>query len=269
MKIQKTRSLLLCLLMLIAFSDCSKVPLTDRRQLNFLPSSQVLSLANDQYTQFLKENTVVAGTDKAQWVEEVGTKVSVAVEKYFKDQGNQKALKGYSWSFKLVQDENINAFCMPGGKIVVFTGLFKVASTKDELAVVIGHEVAHAVAKHGDERMSQGLATQLGGVALATALREKPALTQQLFMTSYGLGTQVGVLLPYSRLQETEADKLGLIFMSMAGYNPQVAPTFWEKMDRASQGQSPPELLATHPNPQKRIKDIQAFMPEAMKYYKK
>jgi len=269
MNLRIARTSFVCLLLLVSITECSKVPLTNRRQLNFLPESQVLSLANDQYNQFIKENTVVTGTDKAKWVEEVGINVSKAVEKYFNEQGNKKALKGYNWSFKLVQDENINAFCMPGGKIVVFTGLFKVVSSKDELAVVIGHEVAHAVAKHGDERMSQGLAAQFGGVALATALREKPALTQQLFMTSYGLGTQVGVLLPYSRLQETEADKLGLIFMAMAGYNPQVAPVFWEKMDQASNGQSPPELLATHPNPQKRITDIKAFMPEALKYYKK
>jgi predicted Zn-dependent protease len=268
MNIKNSPIYLIGFFLIFSFSECSKVPLTNRRQLNFLPESQVLSLANDQYNQFIKENTVVTGTDKAQWVEEVGKNISVAVEKYFTEQGNQKALKGYNWTFKLVQDENINAFCMPGGKIVVFTGLFKVAASKDELAVVMGHEVAHAVAKHGDERMSQGLAAQLGGVALATALKEKPALTQQLFMASYGLGTQVGVLLPYSRMQETEADKLGLIFMAMAGYNPQVAPGFWGKMDQASSGQSTPELLATHPNPQKRIKDIEAFMSEAMKYKK-
>lgn len=269
MGIKKKKFLsLLCLSLLIfTFSDCSRVPITGRRQLDFLPDSQVLSLAADQYNQFIKENQVITGTEQAHWVEDVGSKVANAVERFFKEKGDKNRLKGYSWTFKLVKDDNINAFCMPGGKIVVFTGLFKAVETPDDLAVVIGHEVAHAVAKHGDERMSQNLAAQLGSVALATALQEKPALTQQLFMASYGLGTQVGVLLPYSRLQESEADKMGLIFMAMAAYNPKVAPKFWEKMDAASGGKYPPEILATHPHPENRIKEINEFMPEAMKYY--
>ncbi len=253
---------------LIWMTDCSRVPITGRKQLNLLSEQQILAMSAEQYNGFLKENKVITGTTQARWVDDVGAKIANAVELYFKEQKDRKRLKGYNWMFKLVEDENINAFCLPGGKIVVFTGLFKVVTSPDELAVVIGHEVAHAVARHGDERMSQSLAAQLGGVALATALREKPLITQQLFMASYGLGTQIGVLLPYSRMQETEADKLGLIFMAMAAYNPEIAPAFWQKMDNASHGQYPPELLATHPNPQKRIEDIKAFMPEAMKYYR-
>ncbi len=254
-----------CLIML---ANCSRVPLTGRKQLNLLSEQQILAMASDQYNGFLKESTIVTGTREARWVNDVGAKIAKAVEAYFKEQGDKKRLKGYNWMFKLVEDENMNAFCLPGGKVVVFTGLFKILTTPDELAVVLGHEVAHAVARHGDERMSQSLAAQLGGVALATALREKPLITQQLFMASYGLGTQIGVLLPYSRLQETEADKLGLIFMAMAAYDPQAAPAFWQKMEDASRGQYPPELLATHPNPKKRIEDIKEFMPEAMKYYR-
>jgi predicted Zn-dependent protease len=158
---------------------------------------------------------------------------------------------------------------MPGGKVVVYTGILPI--TKDELglATVMGHEIAHAVAKHGNERMSQALLTQMGGTALSVALQKNPAQTRELWMKAFGVGTEVGVLLPYSRLQESEADRLGLIFMAMAGHDPQSAVLFWERMAKKKGGQAPPELLSTHPSDETRIQKIKESLPEAMKYFRK
>jgi len=247
--------------------DCSRVPITGRRQLNLLPDSEVMALASQQYSEFLTQNQVIAGTSEDQMVQQVGSNIARAVEKYFAQQGKKDVLEGYKWEFKLVKDAQINAFALPGGKVVVYTGLLDVATTPAELAVVLSHEIAHAVAEHGSEKMSQELVTQLGGVALSTALRNQPQLTQQLFMASYGAGSQVGVLLPFSRKMESEADHLGLDFMAMAGYNPQVAVGFWQKMAQKAQGGGVPEFLSTHPADQTRIKNIQQQLPEAMKYY--
>ena len=158
---------------------------------------------------------------------------------------------------------------MPGGKVVVYTGILPIAKDDKGLAVVMGHEIAHAVANHGDERMSQGLITQMGGVALSTALASQAKQTTDLFMAAYGIGTQVGVLLPYGRLQESEADRLGLIFMAMAGYDPHEAPEFWKRMSAGKQGAAPPEFLSTHPADATRIRNIEQQMAEAMAYYKK
>ena len=157
---------------------------------------------------------------------------------------------------------------MPGGKVAVYTGILPIAKNETGIAVVMGHEISHAVAKHGDERMSQGLVTQMGGMLLAEALSQKPEETVNLFMTAYGLGTQVGVLLPYSRLHESEADRLGLIFMAMAGYDPHEAVDFWQRMSQAKQGASPPEFLSTHPADATRIRNIRQLIPEAMTYYR-
>jgi predicted Zn-dependent protease len=178
------------------------------------------------------------------------------------------SLSGYNWEFNLVQDPQVNAWCMPGGKVVVYTGILPITQDETGLAVVLGHEIAHAIAQHGDERMSQGLITQLGGVALQQAIQDKPAVTQQIFMTAFGLGSQVGVTLPFSRMQESEADHLGLIFMSMAGYDPRLAVPFWQRMSSMNTGSKPPEFLSDHPADATRITAIQNEMPEALKYYK-
>jgi len=173
---------------------------------------------------------------------------------------------GFEWQFNVVNDQTVNAWCMPGGKVVVYTGILPVTQDETGLAVVMGHEVSHAIARHGNERMSQGLALQFGGVALEVLTGENPGVARDLFLQVYGVGGALGML-SYSRKHETEADKLGLVFMAMAGYDPREAPKFWERMSQGG-GQAPPEILSTHPSDQTRMRDLEAFMPEALKYYK-
>jgi predicted Zn-dependent protease len=201
-------------------------------------------------------------------IKSVGQKIQHAVEQYMAENDLSDRLKDYKWEFNLIESPEINAWCMPGGKVVVYTGILPITQNEGGLAVVMGHEIAHAIAKHGDERMSQGLVTSLGGLALDTALKDKPEQTKQLWMTAYGVGAQFGVMLPYSRLHESEADHLGLIFMALAGYDPHIAVDFWQRMAKQG-GAKPPEFVSTHPSDEKRIREIQAEIPEAMKYYKK
>lgn len=252
---------------LFAFSiSCSTVPVTGRRQLDLVPDGQMLALSNSSYREFLSQNKKSTNAQQTQMVVSVGKDIQRAVEKYFQEKNLTKDLKDYSWEFNLVEDPAVNAWCMPGGKVVIYTGILPITQDATGLAVVMGHEIAHAVAKHGNERMSQQLTAQLGGVALQVALKDKPQQTQSIFYTAYGVGSQVGVLLPFSRLQESESDELGLIFMAMAGYNPSAAVPFWERM-AAQGGQTPPEFLSTHPAPNTRIEDIKKNLPTAMKYY--
>ena len=260
------RSFTLVALTLFTLS-CAKVPITGRRQLNMLPESQLMSMSLTSYETFLSENKVVSVTkSNAKQVKDVGAKMSVAVEKFLAQEGQSKRVKGYTWEFNLVEDETVNAWCMPGGKVVVYSGLMPVAQDETGLAVVMGHEIAHAIARHGNERMSQLLLVQAGGIGLAVAMSEKPALTQNLFMLAYGAGSTVGSL-SFSRRHESEADKMGLVFMALAGYNPEKAVDFWERM-AAGAGSRPPEFLSTHPTSDRRISDIQEFLPIAMTYYK-
>lgn len=249
--------------------SCATVPVTERSQLQLIPEGQIASLSADQYRQFLSEHEVITGTPQAEMVKRVGNHIRQAVETYLTEKGHGELLANYAWEFNLVADDSVNAFAMPGGKVVVFQGILPVAKDDAGLATVMGHEVAHAIARHGNERMSQGLISQMGGVALALALSGKPQETQALFMSAYGMGTQVGVLLPYSRLQESEADELGLIFMALAGYDPRAAVAFWQRMEStAGKGQSPPEFLSTHPSHDTRIEDLKEQMPEALKFYR-
>jgi predicted Zn-dependent protease len=247
--------------------SCSTVAVTGRKQLNLVPNSTMLSMSFQQYDEFLKANQLSDNPEQTAMVKGVGTRIQNAVEQYFAQKNMSAELKDYQWEFNLVESEDVNAWCMPGGKVVVYTGILPISKDENGLAVVMGHEIAHAVAQHGNERMSQGLITDLGGIALSTALQEKPEKTQQLWMTAFGLGAQVGVLLPYSRLQESEADHLGLIFMSMAGYDPHTALDFWERMANMQSGQAPPEFLSTHPSDETRINKIKELIPEAMQYY--
>jgi len=247
--------------------SCSTVPLTGRRQLNIIPDSEMLSMSNQQYSGFLKENKLSTNAEQTGTVKRVGGGIRGAVEQYFRQQGLSDDLKGYSWEFNLVESKEVNAWCMPGGKVVFYTGIIPICENETGIAVVMGHEVAHAVAKHGSERMSQGLIAQLGGAALSVALKNEPQQTQQLYMAAFGLGAQFGVLLPFSRSQESEADHLGLIFMAMAGYDPNAAVGFWQRM-AAKGGQKPPEFMSTHPSDETRINDIKKNLPEALKYFK-
>jgi predicted Zn-dependent protease len=253
-------------LAMLATVTCTKAPLTGRNQLNLIPSDQMLSMSFSQYDQFLQENKLSQDAEATAMVKRVGMRIQGAVETYFRQNGMAARLNGYAWEFNLVESDQINAWCMPGGKVVVYEGILPVCNGEAGLAVVMGHEIAHAVAEHGNERMSQGLLAQGGAVLLSKALEEKPESTQNLWMTAFGLGAQVGVLLPFSRAQEGEADHLGLIFMAMAGYDPNTAVGFWQRM--ADQGgAAPPEFLSTHPSDATRIREIKSNLPEAMKYY--
>lgn len=259
---------LIFLLLTIFLFSCQTVPITGRQQISLIPSENILSMSFSQYNEFLSKNKVITDTEDARKVKRVGQKVQAAVERYFSESRMPDQLKGYKWEFNLIEDKSVNAWCMPGGKVVVYTGILPVAGDDAGLAVVMGHEIAHAIARHGDERMSHALLAQMGGVALSTALSQKPKETADLFMTAYGVGAQVGVLLPYSRLQESEADRLGLIFMAMAGYDPHTAIGFWKRMSAEKKGAASPEFLSTHPADQTRIRNIEDLMPEAMRYYK-
>ncbi|MFA6232821.1 MAG: M48 family metallopeptidase [Bacteroidota bacterium] len=266
----KTR-ILPAVLVAVAFftASCSTVPVTGRSQLNIIPASTMQSMSYQQYGEFLQTHQISRDQSKIQMVQRVGANIKNSVELYFKQKGLSNQLNGYRWEFNLVESPEVNAWCMPGGKVVVYSGILPITQTEPGLAVVMGHEIAHAIAEHGSERMSQGLLTQLGGVALNEALSNKPEQTRALWMTAFGVGAQVGVMLPFSRLHESEADKLGLIFMAMAGYNPSEAVNFWQRMAATKSGGAPPEFLSTHPSDETRIKDLKAALPEAMQYYKK
>lgn len=249
-------------------AGCAEVGITGRRQFNFVPDSIINSLSVQQYTQYLSENKVIASTQDSEMVKRVGSRIVAAVNEYSQQNLERDPFEGYEWEFNLVQDDAVNAFAMPGGKVVVNTGILPVTGTEAGLAVVVGHEIAHIFAKHGAERMTQGLVVQMGGMALSVALQKQPEATQNLFVSSYGLGTQVALLLPFSRLHENEADRLGLIFMSMAGYDPQTAVAFWERMAAQKSGQQTPEFLSTHPADATRIQNLKELIPEAMEYYR-
>nr|WP_319398314.1 M48 family metallopeptidase [uncultured Carboxylicivirga sp.] len=248
--------------------SCATNPITGRKQLNLVSDSEVMSMSFTQYQEFLKENKISTDKEKTATIKKVGKKIAAAVEKYMTDNGYSSQIAGFEWEFNLVEDETPNAWCMPGGKVVFYTGILPYCQDETGIAVVMGHEIAHAVAKHGSERMSQQMAVQYGGTALTVLMDEKPEQTQQLAMAAFGLGSQYGVMLPFSRAHETEADKMGLIFMAMAGYDPNEAVPFWQRMSDMG-GQKPPEWMSTHPADETRVKDLKAYMPEAMKYYKK
>mgnify|MGYP003583461060 CR=1 FL=1 len=247
-------------------AGCFKNPTTGRTSLNLVPEGTLSSLSNEQYNSFLSQNKRVTGTADAQMVQRVGSKLAQGIQAYYAGKGQSSVLKGFNWEFNLVQDAQKNAFCMPGGKVVIYTGILPVTRDETGLAVVMSHEIAHAIARHGNERMSQGLIQQFGGVALSVALADKPQETRNLFNTAYGVGTSVGVMLPFSRKHETEADLMGLDFMAMSGYNPSEAVGFWQRMSSGAGG-APPELLSTHPSDATRIKNIQSHLPQAMAIY--
>jgi predicted Zn-dependent protease len=249
---------------------CSTVPITGRRQLSLIPASEMLSMSFTEYGDFLKSAKLSTNTQQTAMIKTVGGRIQKAVETYFQQKGLSESLKDYKWEFNLVENEEANAWCMPGGKVVFYTGILPITKTDAGVAVVMGHEVAHAIAEHGNERMSQQLIAQLGGVVLSEALSKESEKTKSLWSSVYGLGAQYGVLLPFSRTQESESDHLGLIFMAMAGYNPNEAVTFWQRMSASKgSGSSVPEFMSTHPSDEGRIATLKELVPEAMQYYKK
>ncbi len=250
---------------------CTRNAITGRNQLSLVSDNEVQTMAVSEYKQFLSQNKVISPSSSkdAEMVRRVGNRLVTAIQKYYTEQGLSNELAGYNWEINLVDSKEVNAWCMPGGKIVVYTGLLPVTQTEPALAIVMGHEITHALAKHGKERMSQGLVQQLGGVALSVALANKPAATQQLFQNAYGVGSQVGIMLPFSRQNELEADKFGLRFSALAGYNPREAIPFWQRMEKMSNGQKPPEFLSTHPADETRIQQLESIMDETIqKYYR-
>jgi len=247
---------------------CSTVPITGRRQLSFIPQNQLIASSNDSYHQLLSESKISEDKEKTQMVVNVGKRIASSAEQFMRENRMEKEIQNYHWEFKLIQDDKtVNAFCMPGGKIAVYTGILPITQDESGLAVVLGHEVAHALANHGGERMSQLLLAQMGATTLSAALSQQPQRTKQLLLQVYGIGANVGVILPYSRSHELEADHIGLILMARAGYDPRTAIPFWQRMNEKA-GKKPPEFLSTHPAPMKRIEDIRNELPEAMKYYK-
>jgi predicted Zn-dependent protease len=248
--------------------NCNKVPFTGRKQLKLLPEGMLLSMGVDNYRQFLATHQVVNGTADADMVKRTGGRIAQSTEKLLTQVGQKEMADKFAWEFNLVKDPAANAWCMPGGKVVFYTGILPITLDENGMAVVMGHEIAHAVARHGNERMSQALAVTVGFAALDVALREKPEQTRNLFLAAYGLGATVGVMLPFSRKHESEADEIGLYLMAAAGYDPREAPKFWERMARLSPSQVP-EFLSTHPSHETRIKDInEKYMPRALRYHR-
>lgn len=251
---------------LLLLAGCSSVPLTGRKQVLLVSDQEVLSSSLTQYNDYIKTAKKSTDKAKAEMVTRVGKRIAAATEAYLRQNGMADEVKNFSWEFNLVKDPQVNAFCMPGGKIVVYEGLLPLVPSDDELAVVVGHEVAHAVAKHSNERMSQQLMAQYGAALLGAAVSNKSAAVQQAANVVYGVGAQYGVMLPFSRKHESEADYMGLVFMTMAGYNPDVAINFWKKMSAGKNG-STPEFMSTHPNDATRIAAIQKVLPEIKAKY--
>ena len=232
-------------------------------------NSQLFPMAFQQYDQFLSENKVINGTKEAQMITRVGERIATAAERWLNANGYEGYLKDYKWEYNLVDDKTVNAWCMPGGKIVFYTGILPVASNETAIAAIMGHEVAHARADHGGQRMTAGTFQQIGAAGVAVATGNKSTEEQQLWMQAYGLGSQVGGMLPFSRGHETEADKIGLILMAIAGYNPDEASKLWERMKAKSGGQAPPEILSTHPSNDSRIANLKELAPFAKSEAKK
>jgi predicted Zn-dependent protease len=266
MRIGQWKTIAILGVVAVMVAACATVPITGRKQLSLVPQSDLVAMAAQDYQTFVASSTVSDDAAARARVTEVGSRVASAATAFMRENGMDYELRNYNWEFQLIEDEAVNAWCMPGGKIVVYTGLLPVAETDAGLAVVVAHEVAHALANHSGERMSQLLLANLGGMALSKALEEKPEETQNLAMLAYGIGSQVAVLLPYSRQHESEADHIGLILMARAGYDPREAIPFWQRMSALNEGE-PPEFLSTHPNHATRIADIRAYLPEAISIY--
>ncbi len=247
---------------------CASVPITGRQQLNLVSNAEIIPIVAEQYDSIIQNSRLSSDAQQTAMVREVGRKIQNAVEQYMAQHNASDELEGFEWEFNLIDDpETVNAWCMPGGKVAFYTGIMPICKDEAGVAVVMGHEVAHAIANHGRERMSQAMVANGLLGTFAGALGQNPGLTKQLLLQAVGIGAQVGML-KFSRQHESEADRIGLIFMAMAGYNPEEAPKFWERMS-SSGGGEPPEWLSTHPSHATRIKDLNDAIPEAMKYYHK
>lgn len=257
----KYKNPIIAVSVLLLFLSCTTNPFTGRKTMALLPNSQLFPTAFAQYDQFLTENKVVKGTKDAEMIKRVGQKIATAAERWLDANGYQGYVNDYRWEFNLVDDETVNAWCMPGGKIVFYTGILPIAESEAGVAAIMGHEVSHALANHGQQRMSAGILQQLGAVAGNVAIQDPQSL--ELFNQAYGVGSQVGLMLPFSRKHETEADEIGLYLMAIAGYEPMEAANLWRRMSALSGGQAPPEILSTHPANETRVKHIEAHVAKA------
>ena len=249
--------------------SCSTNIFTGRKTLSFIPESELNTMSLQEYNSFLTQHKTIQSGSQAQTIQRIGKDLEAAIEVYYKANNDSKDLSNYKWEFNLVDEpKTVNAFCMPGGKVVVYTGLLPITQNDDALAMVMGHEIAHALSGHGNERMSQGLLTQLGlqAVDLGLAMSQKPAATRQLFQAALGYGAQLGLVLPFSRKDESEADEIGTYIAAMAGYNVNEGVALWKRMGALGGGSRPPELLSTHPDPANRAIAIKNLIPKAMEY---
>ncbi len=259
------RKIVALLFIAVFLVECSTVPITGRKRLNFVSDAQILPMSFQQYSGFLKENSskIITNTSQARELKSIGKNIAAAVDRFMRANGMQAEANSYKWEFNLINDPTINAWCMPGGKVVFYTGIMPICDNTNGVAAVMGHEVAHAFAKHGQERMSSAQIQQLGGVAVAVGTGNSK--NAQLWNMAYGIGSTLGML-KFSRTHETEADKLGLVFMIMAGYRGEEAVNVWVRMSQNAQKsgrQAPPEFLSTHPHNQTRIVDLRNYLPEA------
>ena len=253
------------LVVVMLMAACKTVPFTGRKQVNFMPNSQLFPMAFAQYDSFLKDNKLSTNQTDARRIEAVGERIVLATQRYLDANKAKNYMNDYKWEFKLVHDAQKNAWCMPGGKVVFYEGILEVCQSDAGIATVMGHEIAHALANHGGERMSQGMIQQAVGVGVNVATRNESEQKRRLWMAAYGLGAQVGVMLPFGRKQESEADEIGLLLMTMAGYDPNEAISFWGRMESMSGGKAPPEFLSTHPAHKTRISNIRRLIPEVQK----
>ena len=256
---------------LFLFTACSTVPITGRNQFSLVSDGEILSMSATQYRQFISQAQLSRNSSYNARVSQVGRRLAAATNSYLKENGYTDMLSTLSWEFNVVDSKQVNAFCMPGGKIVVYTGLLNLvgngAHADDELAAVMGHELSHALAKHANERISNQMLLQAGGQILGAAVGSRSATLGALINQTYGIGAQVGVMLPFGRKQEYEADKMGLVLMAIAGYDPRYAVNFWQKMSSSKGGQQVSELMSTHPSDENRIRAINEYLPTALKYY--
>lgn len=262
------RRIFAIVLLALVIYACAKVPMSGRSQLALVSNEELLPMAYQQYSQVLNESKVITNTPDGQMVVRVGKRIAAAVDLYMKENGYEKEMQGFAWEFNLIQDAIVNAWCMPGGKVAFYTGIIPICKDETGIAVVMGHEVAHAIAHHGRERMSNSmLMNGLLGTAQA-AMGQNPTLTQSIFLQAFGAGGELGML-SFSRKHELEADQLGLNFMALAGYDPREAPGFWDRMNQGREGEAPPEFLSTHPGPNKRKEELIKQMPIALEYYER
>ena len=265
---KKARKLFVLFITTFGVWACATVPVTNRSQLALISNAEIIPLSFENYNQVLEEGTLSNDAQKTAMIRRVGGSIQKAVEDYMAQNGISDQLNGFEWEFNLLQDDStVNAWCMPGGKVAFYTAILPICKDETGIAVVMGHEVAHAIANHGRERMSQQMA--LSGIlsigAATTSGTENRV--DDILLQAVGAASPLG-LLKFSRDQESEADHIGLIFMAMAGYNPAYAPEFWERMSSMAGGQEPPEFLSTHPSHATRISDLKKWLPEAEKYYK-